>query len=222
MSQMHPAMNVPPKQGMSTGAKVGIGCAVVGVILIALCAGGAWLAYSQTLGQFTKRGYSLEMGDAFIIDQPMTGSVVYFGQSVMVQAPVDGSIALFGESLIIEDDVTGDVDFMGETMIVRTGVTIGGNIEFFGDTLRIEPGATVAGNLTGTGETLDNQGTVHGTVSGDWKDRLPGASPATPTDATNDTNSVDDVDDADPGVDLDGAADVDDGEVGNEGVISPE
>lgn len=146
-----------PRQGMSTGAKVGIGCGVVILIVLVLICGGAltwhflsWGKYQEFGSEFEQQGYTLTEETAVDINSPRTGPLVIVGQAVNVNADVEGDLAIAARAANIESTVNGNLDFYGMVL------NIGRNAHITGD-IRIRSATAV--NI---------EGIVDGTLSGEW------------------------------------------------------
>ena len=143
---------------MSTGAKVGIGCAVTILLVIVLVCGGAitwyfvsWGEYEQFADEFEQRGYTRMSGSGITIERDVSGPLVVIGWGVNVESDVDGALAIAAYGANIEGTVNGDLDFYG------FGLNIGPNAHITGD-IRIRSAAGVS-----------IEGRVDGEVTGEWR-----------------------------------------------------
>jgi hypothetical protein len=164
------SLDAPPKRGMSTGAKIGIGCGVTALLLILICGGLAWYGYNYFIKQaeafvsdFESKGYVRTSAQVVDVNQPLSQSTVYFAQVVRVNANVDGNLAFAVQVAEINSTVNGDIDF-------------------FGQALKINKGAVVTGDVRVKGaQVVDIQGTVQGQVSGSYPGAPAPKQPAQPT-----------------------------------------
>lgn len=150
----------PARQGMSTGAKVGIGCAVVSVLLIiVICAGlifgGYWVVRQVTefVEDFEQQGYTLVEGQSMNVTTPVTESTVYAGEHLMIDADVMGNLAIAVQSATINGRVEGDIDFIGQELVIGPDAVVTGDIRVkFGQVIIVH--GTVEGEITGSYQTL--------------------------------------------------------------------
>ena len=84
MSESLPPMD-EPKEGLSTGAKIAIGCAVVAVVIVATCGGLAYFGYSWAMGKvdevakkYEDDGYKRVTGQVIELRDPVSEPTVYW------------------------------------------------------------------------------------------------------------------------------------------------
>ena len=152
-----------PRSGMSTGAKVGIGCAATLVILIILICGGGWWWWSATWGpyqefgdEFEQQGYTRMEGTGIDIERNLTGPHVIVGFGVNIEGDVDGDLAIASYAGNIEGTIDGDLDFYGLVLNIGPNAHITGNIRVRSATaVHIE--GRVDGEVTGEWSALDDR-----------------------------------------------------------------
>lgn len=160
----------PRKKGMSTGAKIGIGCGVTALLLILVCGGITWYAVRHFMGEarafaadFESRGYVRQSAQVINISQPLNQPTVFLAQTVSINAPVDGSLAFGVQVAEINANVNGDIDFYGQILKISPGVVVTGDV-------RIK-----------LAQAFDNKGTVQGQVTGNYSGARPPSPPSPPT-----------------------------------------
>lgn len=148
------------KRGMSTGAKVGIGCGVAAVLVIILVCGGfiafGWWAvqkmeeYQQ---EFVNQGYALVEEQVITVEEPVDQKTFFGGQSVRIESDVNADIAIGAQTAEIRGRVDGDVDFMGQTLTIHQNAVITGDVRVrFSQQVIIR--GRVDGEVTGSWQTI--------------------------------------------------------------------
>jgi hypothetical protein len=167
----------PPRQGLSKGAKIGIGCGVLTLILLLICGGliyfgfQQWRKFEAIVEEYEARGYVRVAGQVIEVTQPVNTPTVYFGQVVNIRADVNADIAVIAQ-------------------VCEVFSTIDGNLDFFGQLLTIHPQAVVTGDVHVRGaQTATNRGTVHGRMYGDYPS--PTRTPPPPSDAAGTAPDMD-------------------------------
>ena len=146
-----------PKKGMSTGAKVGIGCGVAALLLILICGGITWFTVRYFINEankfaadFESRGYVRQSSQVIDVNQALNQPTVFLAQSVRINAPVEGSLAFAVQVAEINANVNGDIDFYGQILTINQGVVISGDVRIKG------------------AQAFNNKGTVQGQVTGSY------------------------------------------------------
>ncbi len=162
MTQIDDPFDSPPptRRGMSTGAKVGIGCAILGVLLLVLiCAGlifGGYWGVQQIIKfveDFEQQGYTLVEGQRLNVTTPVTESTVYTGELLTIDADVTGNLAIAVQSATINGRVEGDIDFVGQELTIGPEAVVTGDVRVrFGQTVTVF--GTVEGEISGMYQTL--------------------------------------------------------------------
>jgi hypothetical protein len=150
-------------QGLSTAAKVGIGCAatlLLMIVLVGVTAYFAWSWYGAESGrldefavEFEQQGYRRMDGRWIGITQPTTGPLIIRTHSLEIAEEVDGDLAVAAEFATIKSTVYGDLDFYGNVLIIEAGAVITGDVRVRrADVVTVH--GTIQGELTGTWEVL--------------------------------------------------------------------
>ena len=152
-----------PKRGMSTGMKVGIGCAVAIVLAAILVCGGiatwyfySWGQYQNFAAEFEQQGYTLSENTAISVERPMTGPVVFLGQAVNIETEIDGNVAIAARAANINGTIDGDLDFYGMVLNIDRNARITGEVRVrSANAVNIE--GTVEGEVTGQWDVIEDQ-----------------------------------------------------------------
>lgn len=144
-------------QGKSTGARVGIGCLVVFlVVLILTCGGGiawyfmSWGKYQDFGNEFVQQGYTLIEDTTVAVNDPETGPLAIVAQAVNIMADIDGDVAIAARAAEIRGTIDGDLDF-------------------YGLALHIAPGAHITGDIRiRSAKAVQVEGAVDGSITGEW------------------------------------------------------
>jgi hypothetical protein len=173
-----PAAFGEQKTGLSTGAKIGIGCAVAaGAVIVLVCAG-AYFGVKWSLGkveavveEYQSQGYARVSGQVIDVTQAVRSKTVYFAQVVNLKADSDADLAFVAQTVEIHSTVNGDVGFFGQVITIHPGAVIKGNLNVKAGQI-VSVSGTVEGQITGTYQQLD-----------DRRVRTPDVEPAAPQDA---------------------------------------
>jgi hypothetical protein len=153
------------KRGMSTGAKVAVGCG--GLILIcvaAVCGGLGYLglwgmgkveAYAE---EFETKGYKRQSGQVVVVEGPVNEPTVYTAQVVQIPGEVNADIAILAQVSEITGEVNGDIDFTGQVLHIKPGAVVKGDIRI-GAAQVVKVEGTVEGEITGDYTVMDRNGT---------------------------------------------------------------
>ena len=142
---------------MSTGAKVGIGCAVAILFVTILVCGGAitwyfvsWGMYQDFGNEFEQQGYTLTEDTAIDLRRELTGPHAFVAKAVHIRADIQGDVAIAARAGKIEGTIDGDLDF-------------------YGLALHIGPNAHITGDVrVRSAQAVRVEGTVDGSITGEW------------------------------------------------------
>jgi hypothetical protein len=162
MEEKKPLPPTYEKRGMSTGAKVVLGCgAVLFLGMIAVCGGFGYLGWwgwrqVDSFAQgFVAKGYKRQMGQVLVVPGPVNEPTVYTGQVVQIPGEVNADIAIMAQMTEITGTVNGDIDFTGQVLHIKKGGVVKGDIRVAGAQV-IQVDGTVEGQITGNYGALEN------------------------------------------------------------------
>jgi hypothetical protein len=143
------------KRGMSTGAKVVLGCGAVMLLgIIAVCGGVGylgWWGWSQVdafAQEFVAKGYKRQTGQVLVVPGPVEEPTVYTAQVVQIRGEVNADIAIMAQVTEISGTVNGDIDFTGQILHIKQDGVVKGDIRVAaGQVVKIE--GVVEGEITG-------------------------------------------------------------------------
>jgi len=171
------------KPGMSTGMKWLVGCAVVAVVFVVICAAisavGVWFGkkvYDKAIGQYEQQGYAKVMasGPEYAVNETVKGKTLYVGANVKIMAGSDADLAILGQFAEIHGKVNGNVNFMGDTITIAEDGEVTGDVDVTAKTVNVL--GTVDGNVTGKMGNLSQQGKVlKGQAAPESTEGAPGA-----------------------------------------------
>lgn len=153
----------PKKPGMSSGAKIAIGCGATLLLVILLICGGAitwwfvsWGAYEDFGKEFAQQGYTLQNGGGGVsIEQSQTGPIAIVARAVNIEANIDGNVAVASLAANIEGVIDGDLDFYGMALNIGPNGRITGDVRIRSATaVNIE--GIIEGDLTGSWRALQD------------------------------------------------------------------
>ena len=175
--------DVPPRERMSTTAKVLIGCGVTSVIGAVLLCGGAIVA--------TRYGVNavFEKAETFVAAREAEGYVRQTGQAIQVKTPVTVPTVYKAQVVELRSDAAASVAFAAQ--IVRIEGTVNGDIDFLGQMLEIAPGAHVTGDIHAEwAQVIAVNGTVDGKIDGTYQSlqRAPAPPMPGPTETSADAD----------------------------------
>ena len=149
---------VVQKKGMSTGAKVGIGCGIGCLALIILVAAGIYIGTRVVLKKINEVKAELV---ALGFEEQRTA------QAVDVNEEITSPQLLLGQVVKVYADCSTNLAIMAQLAEIHG--TINGSLYFCGQVLTISPKGRVTGDLDVMCQVLDNQGTVDGEIRGVWQ-----------------------------------------------------
>ncbi|MFG0330555.1 MAG: polymer-forming cytoskeletal protein [Phycisphaerales bacterium] len=184
-----------PRRGMSSGAKIAIGCATVLVLGLALlCGGGIW-AYRAVFGraqefvaQFEEQGYQVVTSQTSRVTTPIIEPTVFFTQTIVIDAVAEDDLVLVAQTAMIENEMKGDLHFFGQTLTLSDGAVLDGDLHVeLAQSVEIQRGAIVRGDIRiELAQLVDIQpgAVIEGTITGDYqvlnRPEAPAAPPVDP------------------------------------------
>lgn len=151
------------KKGLSTGAKIGIGCGAAALLTVLACAGLIYFGIRYVMDEadsfareFEARGYSRVTGQVITVTQPVNQATTYVGQIVTFRAPVDTHVAVAAQTADVFSTINGDLDFYGQVLTIHPGAVITGDVRIkFAQAVSVA--GTVEGEITGSFQTIDRR-----------------------------------------------------------------
>ncbi len=141
------------KKGLSTGAKVAIGCGGVVALGLVLILALAWFAYSKyqaTMKPYVDAGYVTVIDEVKIYDSPLDSPIIFIGQSLTTNSDSMGILLVACETANINGTMHGDLDVLvSETLTISNGAMVIGDLNVKGAVQRItiESGAVITGAI---------------------------------------------------------------------------
>lgn len=175
------SMHDTGRSGMSTGAKVAIGCGVITLIVIALiCAGGFFgIRFLQSKieefqNDWEAKGYTVEAVQTAVLTSEVQGPHAYFGQSISIQNGADDNLAFLCQFVDITGVVQGSIEqFMGQSLTLKTGCLIEGDVHInAAQDVIVQNGATINGQLivdSAQSVSIEAGASVLGGLRGSWQ-----------------------------------------------------
>ena len=162
------------RQGMSDGAKFGLGCLAVGFCGFMLLCGGALLVAYRAAGQIEQAVEQVaeevnkamkdwqEKIDTYAADFEAQGYERVTGQVVNLTS-VQQPTVLTVQRFQLNGDSEASLAVLAQSAEING--TINGDLHFLGQMLKIHPGSVITGNLhIKAAQMIDNRGTVEGQV----------------------------------------------------------
>lgn len=187
-----------PRTGMSTGAKIAIGCSVTLVAAIVLCVGAGYFAYRHFkaeaeafLDPYIQQGYVRSEGQAIELREPVTTPTAFFAQSVAIHNGATADLAIAAQVATIDGTVEGNIAFYGQMLHIRRGAIVTGNIDIaFGQVIEVD--GTVEGSITGQFQTIQTgpSGSVDGAIDAGDAPEAGAPPPDTPDGAADDDDDA--------------------------------
>ena len=155
-------------QGLSSGAKMAIGCAAVAFVFMALVCGGiVWVGYlavdkAQVLVEQVIKEMEKQV-EAFAVRFEAQGYERVKGQVVEVTKDIERPTVYTVQVFKLEADSAADLAVMAQ--VAEINGTIDGDLHFLGQSLTIHPDAVITGDLhVQMAQVVDNRGSVEGEV----------------------------------------------------------
>jgi hypothetical protein len=156
-----PPMDAGRKSGFPLPAALAIGCLVIGLIGIVLCAGVGFFTYRWAMGkvdevakQYEDQGYKRITGQAYNATETVTEPTVFVCQVAKLRRGSEADLAFVCQLAEISGTVQGD-------------------IAFYGQMLTIKPDGVVKGDLfVQAGQVINVQGVVEGEITGSYQDLI--------------------------------------------------
>jgi hypothetical protein len=155
------------KKGMSTGAKVGIGCGVgcLVVIILGIAASAiGWFFVQKKIDEAETelRGYGFDKtqaGQVIDVKDEITEKTLFKGQVVRVYGNSKTDIALLAQMAEIHGTIEGKVYFRGQILMVH-------------------PNGVIKGGVDAKGQAIQNMGRIEGEITGSIPVMDSGSAPA--------------------------------------------
>ena len=152
-----------PKQGMSTGAKWGLGCGIgcLTLILIAAIAGFAGYRFLMrcvdTMTQeLRQRGFEkVVKGQAIVVKDEITEPTLYLGQAVKILGDCKTNLAIIAQLAEIHGRVDGKVYFRGQMLTIQPKAELLNGLDITAQVL--QKYGKITGGITGKYQTISDQ-----------------------------------------------------------------
>lgn len=159
----------PPRKGMSTGAKWGIGCGAGCLTMILLVAVGGFLGYRAIrhwvdgrTSDLKSHGFeTVRTGQALEVKELSADPVLYRGQIVKILGDCPTNLAIIAQMAEIHGVVKGKTYFRGQILVVQ-------------------PRAELQGGLDIQAQVLQQLGRITGPIEGDCATTGPAAPASAP------------------------------------------
>lgn len=158
----------PQNQGMSSGAKIAIGCGAIGALTMLLLCGGviffgfrladkAQEVVEQVVKEMEKKveafavafeaqGYERVSGQVVDITSDIEQPTVYTVQVFKLNADSNASLAVMAQVAEINGRIDGDLTFFGQSLVIHKNAVVTGNVN------------------VQMAQVVDNRGTVEGEI----------------------------------------------------------
>lgn len=154
----------PPRKGLSTGAKWGIGCGAGCLTMILLLAAGGFIGYRAVrhwvdgrTSDLKSRGFlQVRTGQAIDVREQVGEPVLYRGQIVRILGDCPTNLAIVAQMAEIHGVVKGKTYFRGQILVVK-------------------PRADLQGGLDIQAQVLQQLGRISGTIEGQYGATVPSA-----------------------------------------------
>lgn len=144
------------KQGMSTGAKWGIGCSAGCLTLIGLLAVGSFASYRFLMSkvdtwvqELTALGFpEVVRGQVLEAREPIAKPTLYVGQSVKILSDCTTNLAIIAQVAEIHGRIDGKLYFRGQLLTIQPNAEIRNGLDVKAQV--VQNRGKVAGDITGT------------------------------------------------------------------------
>ncbi len=155
--------NSPPKKGMSTGAKWGIGCGSGCLVLIIVIPLACFIGYRVVKGKIDtmatelkdKHGFEYVVkGQTIVIDETITKPTLYMGQMVKIHGDCTTNLAVMAQMCELYGAVEGKMYFRGQILTIKPEAHLKDGLDVFAQMVQNQ--GTIDGKITGSYQTIQN------------------------------------------------------------------